>query len=161
MEKVRPWCGQPSDRGRLRNRTEQNSFEQINMMMMMMMNWCELHVQKSICSGLAVQLVVGLHTTNPQQSEQAEFGFCTTCGVVSLVLRRSHVDDTERLQHLTSLSPTGRQFLCKRGLILQNFQMTRSIVWQCVSSFTGWPKNRAAMFLYVLCTVIMHLHSLL
>jgi len=22
MEKVRPWCGQPSDRGRLRNRTE-------------------------------------------------------------------------------------------------------------------------------------------
>jgi len=24
MEKVRPWCGQPSDRGRLRNRTEQN-----------------------------------------------------------------------------------------------------------------------------------------
>ena len=23
MEKVRPWCGQPSDRGRLRNRTEQ------------------------------------------------------------------------------------------------------------------------------------------
>ena len=25
MEKVRPWCGQPSDRGRLRNRTEQIS----------------------------------------------------------------------------------------------------------------------------------------
>ena len=25
MEKVRPWCGQPSDRGRLKNRTEQNS----------------------------------------------------------------------------------------------------------------------------------------
>ena len=25
MEKLRPWCGQPSDRGRLRNRTEQNS----------------------------------------------------------------------------------------------------------------------------------------
>ena len=24
MEKVRPWCGQPSDRGWLRNRTEQN-----------------------------------------------------------------------------------------------------------------------------------------
>jgi len=24
MEKVRPWCGQPSDLGRLRNRTEQN-----------------------------------------------------------------------------------------------------------------------------------------
>jgi len=24
MEKVRPWCGQPSDRGRLKNRTEQN-----------------------------------------------------------------------------------------------------------------------------------------
>jgi len=23
MEKVRPWCGQPSDRGRLMNRTEQ------------------------------------------------------------------------------------------------------------------------------------------
>ena len=23
MEKVRPWCGQPSDRGRLRNRTEE------------------------------------------------------------------------------------------------------------------------------------------
>jgi len=23
MEKVRPWCGQPSDRGRLRNRPEQ------------------------------------------------------------------------------------------------------------------------------------------
>ena len=22
MEKVRPWCGQPSDRGRLRNKTE-------------------------------------------------------------------------------------------------------------------------------------------
>ena len=27
MEKVRPWCGQPSDRGRLRNRTEQNRTE--------------------------------------------------------------------------------------------------------------------------------------
>ena len=25
MEKVRPWCGQPWDRGRLKNRTEQNS----------------------------------------------------------------------------------------------------------------------------------------
>jgi len=25
MEKVRPWCGQPSDRGRLRNRTEQSA----------------------------------------------------------------------------------------------------------------------------------------
>ena len=24
MEKVRPWCGQPSDRGQLQNRTEQN-----------------------------------------------------------------------------------------------------------------------------------------
>ena len=24
MEKVRPWCGQPSDRGRLKNRTEEN-----------------------------------------------------------------------------------------------------------------------------------------
>ena len=24
MEKVRPWCGQPSDRGRLKNRTEHN-----------------------------------------------------------------------------------------------------------------------------------------
>jgi len=24
MEKVRPWCGQPSDRGRLKNRTEQD-----------------------------------------------------------------------------------------------------------------------------------------
>jgi len=24
MEKVRSWCGQPSDRGRLKNRTEQN-----------------------------------------------------------------------------------------------------------------------------------------
>jgi len=24
MEKVHPWCGQPSDRGRLKNRTEQN-----------------------------------------------------------------------------------------------------------------------------------------
>ena len=23
MEKIRPWCGQPSDRGRLKNRTEQ------------------------------------------------------------------------------------------------------------------------------------------
>ena len=22
LEKVRPWCGQPSDRGRLKNRTE-------------------------------------------------------------------------------------------------------------------------------------------
>ena len=27
MEKVRPWCGQPSDRGRLRNRTEQVSMK--------------------------------------------------------------------------------------------------------------------------------------
>jgi len=25
MEKVRPWCGQPSDRGRLKNRTEHPS----------------------------------------------------------------------------------------------------------------------------------------
>jgi len=29
MEKVRPWCGQPSDRGRLRNRTEQSQRPQI------------------------------------------------------------------------------------------------------------------------------------
>jgi len=27
MEKVRPWCGQPSDRGRLKNRTDQNCGE--------------------------------------------------------------------------------------------------------------------------------------
>ena len=30
MEKVRPWCGQPSDRGRLRNRTEPLSHLQID-----------------------------------------------------------------------------------------------------------------------------------
>ena len=28
MEKARPWCGQPSDRGRLKNRTEQNNNKQ-------------------------------------------------------------------------------------------------------------------------------------
>jgi len=27
MESVRPWCGQTSDRGRLRNRTEQDPLE--------------------------------------------------------------------------------------------------------------------------------------
>ena len=26
MEKVRPWCGQPSDRGRLKNRTDIRPF---------------------------------------------------------------------------------------------------------------------------------------
>ena len=26
MEKVRPWCGQPSDRGRLKIRTDQRAF---------------------------------------------------------------------------------------------------------------------------------------
>jgi len=26
MEKVRPWCGQPSDRGRLKNRTDQTVY---------------------------------------------------------------------------------------------------------------------------------------
>jgi len=25
MEKVRPWCGQPSDRGRLKNRTDKST----------------------------------------------------------------------------------------------------------------------------------------
>ena len=29
MEKVRPWCGQPSDRGRLGNKTEQNTRAQL------------------------------------------------------------------------------------------------------------------------------------
>jgi len=29
MEKVRPWCGQPSDRGRLKNRTEQNRLDDV------------------------------------------------------------------------------------------------------------------------------------
>ena len=29
MEKVCPWCGQPSDQGRLKNRTEQNVCELI------------------------------------------------------------------------------------------------------------------------------------
>ena len=29
MEKVRPWCGQPSDRGRLKNRTEQNAISRV------------------------------------------------------------------------------------------------------------------------------------
>ena len=28
MEKVRPWCGQPSDRGRLKNRTEVRGWAQ-------------------------------------------------------------------------------------------------------------------------------------
>jgi len=28
MEKVRPWCGQPSDGGRLTNKTEENRTEQ-------------------------------------------------------------------------------------------------------------------------------------
>ena len=27
MEKVRPWCGQPSDRGRLKNRTDGGAFQ--------------------------------------------------------------------------------------------------------------------------------------
>ena len=32
MEKVRPWCGQPSDRGRLKNRTDHhhNAFNAIS-----------------------------------------------------------------------------------------------------------------------------------
>ena len=30
MEKVRPWCGQPSDRGRLRNRTEMSGYDCLN-----------------------------------------------------------------------------------------------------------------------------------
>jgi len=30
MEKVRPWCGQPSDRGRLKNRTELNIATEYN-----------------------------------------------------------------------------------------------------------------------------------
>ena len=29
MEKVRPWCGQPPDRGWLKNRTEQNSVQSL------------------------------------------------------------------------------------------------------------------------------------
>jgi len=29
MEKVRPWCGQPSDQGRLKNRTEQDKYHNI------------------------------------------------------------------------------------------------------------------------------------
>jgi len=32
MEKVRPWCGQPSDRGRLRNRTEHPSTAAMRLM---------------------------------------------------------------------------------------------------------------------------------
>jgi len=28
MEKVRPWCGQPSDRGRLKNRTDMDTEKQ-------------------------------------------------------------------------------------------------------------------------------------
>ena len=29
MEKVRPWCGQPSDRGGLKNRTEQRELHSV------------------------------------------------------------------------------------------------------------------------------------
>jgi len=29
MENVRPWCGQPSDRGRLKNRTEQRELHSV------------------------------------------------------------------------------------------------------------------------------------
>jgi len=42
MEKVRPWCGQPSDRGRLRNRTEQ----------MMGWQWHQLHNMQIISTSL-------------------------------------------------------------------------------------------------------------
>ena len=36
MEKVRPWCGQPSDRGRLKNRTEQRFFDRSRQYCLMM-----------------------------------------------------------------------------------------------------------------------------
>jgi len=41
MDKVPPWCGQPSDRGRLKNRTGHREMMMM-MMMTMMMKWtCE------------------------------------------------------------------------------------------------------------------------
>jgi len=38
MEKVRPWCGQPSDRGRLKNRTERVFFSQITLIIFIVVN---------------------------------------------------------------------------------------------------------------------------
>jgi len=39
MEKVRLWCGQPSDRGRLKNRTEQNRSGSVNFLCEMLISW--------------------------------------------------------------------------------------------------------------------------
>ena len=38
MEKVRPWCGQPSDRGRLKNRTENFAFSALTLVPLAL-NW--------------------------------------------------------------------------------------------------------------------------
>jgi len=48
MEKVRPWCGQPSDRGRLKNRKEQNNCSNV------------------FLAALVPKLAEGLHGPDPQ-----------------------------------------------------------------------------------------------
>ena len=47
MEKVRPWCGQPSDRGRLRNRTEQNDFTGVELSIFLLIFEWALHTVRA------------------------------------------------------------------------------------------------------------------
>jgi len=49
MEKVRPWCGQPSDRGRLNNRTEQSRFKLSISVHCHSVSWMWRFVEASSC----------------------------------------------------------------------------------------------------------------
>ena len=47
MDKVRPWCGQPSDQGRLKNRTEQTQSVRLSRL-------------QSSCTGGDVEVLAGV-----------------------------------------------------------------------------------------------------
>ena len=75
MEKVRPWCGQPSNRGRLKNRTELTSNSRSSSSLKSFLlpfpsslpklspSHCKFAVVLSDASAL-LNVSVGLHTTS-------------------------------------------------------------------------------------------------
>ena len=63
MEKVRPWCGQPSDRGRLKNRTELCvQAEQIKMSLRAEFVQCKVERERVSAVKQTAHLVTGVET---------------------------------------------------------------------------------------------------
>ena len=60
MEKVRPWCGQPSDRGRLRNRNRTDLRQVVHTFVHLFSQTLQIGTGQGPCCSEAVKVTLGL-----------------------------------------------------------------------------------------------------